>query len=85
MWIMSDHRRKKEDSGFGQNFILEEYRRREKKLMDNSCITGEGTEDSTDKPRQIKGIMRIVSWLPVFSLVLGLLVFLILWLKGVLS
>lgn len=82
---MSDHRRKKEDSGFGQNFILEEYRRREKKLMDNSCITGEGTDDSMDKPPESRGIRRIITWLPAFSLVLGLLVFLFLWLKGVLS
>lgn len=84
--VMTSRKRKNEDSGFGQDFIIDEYRRKEKKLMDNSCITGERIDESDESDEKEFGFARkrrLISWLTTFSLVLGFLVFLFLWFNKV--
>ncbi|MBO1265780.1 hypothetical protein J3A84_12140 [Proteiniclasticum sp. SCR006] len=74
---MSDKKR----NGFGNlDHILDEYARKERKIMENSCITGDDSGKTDDASFRKQRIMKIISVMTTFSLILGLLVFLVLWL-----
>ena len=71
----------KKKNGSGHlDYILEEYTRKEKKIMENSCITGDDSGKTDDAGYRKQRIGKIISVLTTFSLILGFLVFLFLWL-----
>lgn len=71
----------KKKTGFGHlDYILDEHTRKERKIMENSCVTGDDSGKTDDDSYRKQRIMKIVSVLTTFSLFLGFLVFLALWL-----
>jgi hypothetical protein len=71
----------KKKNGFGHlDYILDEHTRKERKIMENSCVTGDDSGKTDDDSYRKQRIMKIVSVLTTFSLFLGFLVFLALWL-----
>lgn len=62
------------------DYILDKHRRREKKIMENTCVTGWDGEQRDGKHFRSQRFLKIISLLTTFSLILGFLVFLVLWL-----
>lgn len=58
------------------DYMLDEYRRKERKIMENSCITGDDSGKTDAARYRMQRIMKTVSLMTTFSLVLGFLVFL---------
>ncbi|MFH5835991.1 hypothetical protein ACHAL6_07925 [Proteiniclasticum sp. C24MP] len=72
------YRKKNESGSHGGNldYILDDYKRNEKKVMENSCVTGSDSGKTDDGSFRMQKIMKLISVLSTFSLVLGFLVFL---------
>ncbi|WP_312654021.1 hypothetical protein [Proteiniclasticum sp.] len=78
---MADSRKKGPDSGGPLDYILEDYKRKEKSYSEENCTTGSDSHNLDEKKFKLERIKRIVSILTSLFLVLGLLVFLFLWLS----
>ena len=71
---------KKRNGSGDLDYILDEYTRKERTLMENRCMTGDDSGKTDDASYRKERIMKIVSVMTSFSLILGFLVFLALWL-----
>lgn len=78
---MADGRKNDPGPGGPLDHILEEHKRKEKSYGKESCITGSDSKNLDDRPFKVQRIVKIISILSSWSLILGLLIFLFLWLS----
>lgn len=78
---MADGRKKSPGSGGPLDYILEEHKRKEKSYSEEGCVTGSDSSNLDDRQFKIERTKRILSILTSFTLVLGFLIFLFLWLR----
>lgn len=78
---MADERKNTQGSGGPLDYILDDHKRKEESYREDSCVTGSDSMDLDDRQYKIERTKRIVSIVTSFSLVLGFLIFLFLWLN----
>lgn len=76
---MKDHKNQR-SSSFDP--ILDDYKKKEKKLMENECITGSPNEE--DRDRFFSGFRknRILYLLTQLMFILGILIAIVLWITA---
>lgn len=76
---MRDHKNQRSSSF---NPILDDYKKKEKKLMENECITGSPNEE--DRDRILSGFRknRTLYLLTQLMFILGILIAIVLWITA---